>query len=203
MRPFFFEVRLYHLRHIFLFQTQTRKTWGVAFGTQNSSIEKGIWCWHWDHFCPTGIRWLFLGSTAKPLRFTKVPPLKDRGRGLGLRSLTQRYMTHLEGWWLEENDDIDVRLSSKEIKRMYTVIIYYSNSFVQKMLSGYTFISSIYMYLRTTTWSYESWGWHSNCLNMRSVHSHSGSTSRYAWCGPESWYEIVRLRGGTFEVSDL
>lgn len=48
------------------------------------------------------------------------------------------------------------------------------------MLSGYRFISSIYMYLRTTTWSYQSWGWHSNCLNIRSVHSHSGSTSRYA-----------------------
>lgn len=29
-------------------------------------------------------------------------------------------------------------------------------------------------------WSYQSWGWHSNCWIVRSVHSHSGSTSRYA-----------------------
>ena len=41
------------------------------------------------------------------------------------------------------------------------------------------FISSICV-SQNYPWSYQSWGWHSNCWIMRSVHSHSGSTSRYA-----------------------
>lgn len=74
------------------------KNWGVAFGTQNSSSEKGIWCWRWDHFCATKIRWFFLGCTVRTVWFTKVPPLKDRGRGLGFTAAWHSCF-HIKTYW--------------------------------------------------------------------------------------------------------
>ena len=41
IRPFFFEVRLYHLRHIFLFQTQTAKPEAWHLGRRTLQSRRG------------------------------------------------------------------------------------------------------------------------------------------------------------------
>lgn len=64
-------------------------------------------------------------------------------------------MTHLEGWWLEENDNIDVRLSlNVEINDIYhSVPTLLFRSCFQATRSCHLRVSQNY------PWSYQSWGW--------------------------------------------